>query len=517
MVFGVRSRSIQFARGLESIGVRKGDIVATAFKNEVMAIEAIFACALIGAVSAPLNPRLAAREAQQFIALQNVRVFVGHPALVNFIEGTNVGDAVLYGSAVRSKADVIVHDYESLLAGQSNTPFPPRAGLSDPYMIGMTGGTTGGSKGAMVSHGGCLMEMLSVMSHWNIRPGNKALCSAPIYHAAGLAWACMPILWQAGTVIFPGEASFDPGSFLRTVRNDSVDCLFLVPAMIAPLYEKWNGAPIDTVRSIAMSSAPVPKGLRLKVAEMFPSADKLVCYGMTESYSIAMQQPCDFLSFGEGVGAPAVVARVRIVDDAGSAVAPLTPGNVVTRTLGQSLYYNNDPQNTANTFKPCVGDPEGLDWVFTGDIGQMDLDGKLTLLDRAKDVIITGGENVPSTEVESILMLHPDIFECAVIGLPNDRWGEMVCAVIVSSVEPARRRDLSHELYEACREQLAGFKIPKRFAFIDSLPRNPFGKVLKRELRHLSFEEIYESDSLRSSAEKTGRVESAANANGGLS
>jgi fatty-acyl-CoA synthase len=516
----LRSRSIRLARGLQAIGVGKGDVVATAFRNEVMAIESIFACAMIGAISAPLNPRLAPPEARQFINLQNVRAFIGRSAFANFIEGTEVKHAVFCGATEGCPADVIIHDYEAIQTGHSDSPFPPRAGLDDPYIIVMTGGTTGGPKGATWSHGGGLIDMLSIMSHWNIRPGQKALCSAPIYHGAGLGWACMPIIWQAGTVIFPGETSFDPETFLRTVRDDLVDCLFIVPALIAPLHSKWDGTPIYTVSSIAISSAPVPKGLRIKVAEMFPSAEKLVCYGMTECCSISMQQPRDFLNFGESVGEPAVVARVRIVDDEGRAVAAHTAGNVVTRTLGQSLYYNNDPRNTANTFKPCPDDPEELDWVFTGDIGQMDVDGRITLLDRAKDVIITGGENVPSTEVESVLMLHPEVLECAVIGLPDDRWGEMVCAVLVSSVGPVSRLQLSRELHDACREQLAGFKVPKRFVFVANVPRNAFGKILKRDLRLVAFDEVYDADRIRSPAARDdgGRDAVVLNAkNGGLS
>jgi acyl-coenzyme A synthetase/AMP-(fatty) acid ligase len=196
---------------------------------------------------------------------------------------------------------------------------------------------------------------------------------------------------------------------------------------------------------------------------------------------------------------------VRIVDDEGRAVAPHTPGHVVTRTLGQSLYYNNDPINTANTFKPCADDPEELDWVFTGDIGYMDVDGKITLLDRAKDVIITGGENVPSTEVESILMLHPEVVECAVIGLPDDRWGEMVCAVLVSSAGATSRVQLSRQLHDACRKQLAGFKVPKRFVFVANLPRNAFGKILKRDLRLTAFDEVYDADRLRPVAPRADR------------
>jgi fatty-acyl-CoA synthase len=252
----LRSQSIRLARGLQALGVGKGDVVATAFRNEVMAIESIFACAMIGAVSCPLNPRLAPPEARQFINLQKVRTFIGRSEFASFVDGTAVEHAVLCDGTEDCPANVIGHDYETIQSGQSDTPFPPRARLDDPYVILMTGGTTGGSKGAVLSHGGALMDMLSVMSHWSLRPGQKALCSAPIYHAAGLLWACMPIIWQAGTVIFPGDASFDPDSFLRIVRDESVDCLFLVPALIAPLHSKWDGHPINTVHRDGLGARP---------------------------------------------------------------------------------------------------------------------------------------------------------------------------------------------------------------------------------------------------------------------
>ena len=498
----LRCRSIQLARGLDAMGVREGNVVMTAFRNEVFAIEAIFACAMIGAVVAPLNSRLAPVEARQFIDRQGARTFVGAASFVSFIEGTGI-ERVVIQSSTDGPGKSAMTDYEELLQSQSGVPFPPRASLDSPYMIGMTGGTTGGSKGAVWSHGGVLLDMLSIISHWNIRPGQKALCSAPIYHAAGLGWACLPILWQAGTVVFPEKPSFDPGAILDALKRDGIECLFLVPAMIAPLYRQWDQTPLTNVRSLAVASAPTPKRLRIMLAEMFPAAECLVCYGMTECFSITMQRPSDFVTHGEGVGEPALAARVRIVDDAGDPVPTGVAGQVVARTLGQALSYNNDPANTEATFKPLPGDPEGLEWVHTGDIGVLGADGRVTLVDRAKDVIITGGENVASPEVESVLLLHPEVRECAVFGVSDDRWGEMVCAAVVSA-EGAGRQDLAASLLTQCRDSLAGYKVPKRIVFVEALPRNAFGKVLKRNLRAQRFDEMYDADQLRSGVTSVG-------------
>jgi acyl-CoA synthetase (AMP-forming)/AMP-acid ligase II len=144
-----------------------------------------------------------------------------------------------------------------------------------------------------------------------------------------------------------------------------------------------------------------------------------------------------------------------------------------------------------------VTDSEGLGWVYTGDIGVLFEDGRLTLLDRAKDIIISGGENVASSEVESVIAFHPKVRECAVIGVVDEKWGERVCAVIVSSANEADAKGLAGELYASCRANLGPYKIPKQFVFVDALPRNAFGKVLKRELRARSYEISFDADKLR--------------------
>jgi len=488
------ARASQLARALESLGLSKGDVVATALRNESPAIEAVFACALAGLVVAPLNVRMSSLEAHEFLAKQQARVLICHHGLTNFGNGGTVNHVVVCGAPVSPSSGT---DYESFIAPFSTQPPPPRSTWTDPVMIGMTGGTTGGSKGALVSHVSCLLDILSSISHLGLRPGYKALCTAPVYHLAGLNWACLAVLWQVGTVVFPAMQSFDGKAFLTTVADEAVDCFFLIPAMVGPLYQAWDRQPLRGVKAVALASAPVPRASRVKVAEMFPNAHKVVAYGMTECLSISMQRPEDFVEHGEGVGEPVLTARMRVVDDDGRAIPAGSTGHVVARTFGQAIRYNHNSQATASTFHVLPDDPEELEWVHTGDVGFVDDQGRLTLLDRAKDVIISGGENVPSSEVESVLAQHDGVTECAVIGIADDKWGEVVCAVVVSA-QPDRALDphLAAELHAMCREQLAAFKVPKRFTFVERLPRSAFGKVLKRELRNKTFETWIEASSL---------------------
>ena len=479
-------RASQLARALEALGLSKGDVVATALRNESPAIETVFACAMAGLVIAPLNTRMAPVEAREFLTKQQARVLICRGALADFGLGGSVSHIVLCGAPVGSSGGV---DYESFIAPFSTAPLAPRATWTDAFMIGMTGGTTGGSKGAVVSHVSCLLDVLSSISHLGLRPGFKALCTAPVYHLAGLNWACLAVLWQVGTVVFPAMQSFDPSAFLNTVANEGVDCFFLIPAMVGPLYQAWDGRPLTGVKAIALASAPVPKASRIKLTEMFPQAHKVVAYGMTECLSISIQRPEDFVEHGDGVGRPALSARMRVVDDEGRSLPAGRAGNVVARTLGQALRYNHNAEATTSTFHLLPDDPEELEWVHTGDVGFVDDEGRLTLLDRAKDIIISGGENVASSEVESVLMQHSGVAECAVIGVDDERWGEMVCAVVVSvQTDQARDSFLAAELLAICREQLAAFKVPKRFTFATCLPRSAFGKVLKRDLRNTKFE-----------------------------
>jgi len=482
-------RTAQTARALRALGVGKSDLVGYAFYNEHPSIELVFACGLIGAVAVPLNNRLSPREAGEYLDMHGCKIFLCREDLADIVSESKSVERVIRRKA-GGQPDC---PYETLLAVQSDEPLRPEAYWEDPYMMAMTGGTTAGSKGVMWTHGGSLLDILTVIAHLGVKRNWKTLCIAPTYHAAGLGWAFMPVFWQGGTIFFPPSPSFSPESYLETVIREKIEFVFLVPALVNRLYEVWDGTPIPTVRSLCIASAPVPEPLRRKLREMLPEADLVTGYGMTEVFSVTVQSPDEFLGIPDGVGEPALDSRVRIVDDDGNQLPFGEVGHIVARTLAMGLRYANNPDATKATFKPTsVSDSEGLEWCFTGDVGRMDENGRVTIVDRSKDVIITGGENVASAEVEAVLTRHPGVSELAVVGQPHPIWGEIVTAVVVKAEDAPADEQLAEELLEFGQQHLARYKLPKRIGFVEALPRSSFGKVLKRDLRNVELDAVFD-------------------------
>ncbi|MGQ9367036.1 AMP-binding protein [Azospirillum sp. ST 5-10] len=480
----LRARATRLARALAARGVGKGTPVAYAFFNEPAAVETLFACGMLGAVAMPLNSRLTTAEAHGYLARHGCAVLVangelarlGDPAVqtLRVVRGGGGGEGAL--------------DYEAILAGESAAPLPPAAVMEDPYMMAMTGGTTGGPKAAVWSHGGSMLDILAVALHMEIGRRCTTICLAPTYHAAGLAWGLLPVLWQGGTVIMPPGRSFDAAFVLDTLRSRRVDYMLIVPAMIGALHDAWDGVPLAAPASMCVTSAPTPERQRRRLAAMFPDTHILAGYGMTETFSMTVQTAGEFLEHPLSVGEPSAVTRIRIVDDAGRAVPRGTAGHILGRTLGMALGYHDDEANTRRAFRRIPDDPEGLEWMDTGDIGVQDGDGRLTIVDRAKDIIVTGGENVSSVEVESVIIENAWVRECAVIGLPDERWGERVVAVLATTPAAAADEETARAVHALCRERLSAYKVPKEFVFVDLLPRSLVGKVLKRDLAGMHFE-----------------------------
>ena len=474
----LRRRSTQLAQALKRQGIKKGDLVPYAFYNEHTAIEVLFACCMLGAVAMPINVRLSPVEAHAYISRYDCRVFLGNAALAGLAPDSISSKILSKTEDARSG----VMFYETLLAAESGAPMPPCATWEDPYMMAMTGGTTGLSKAAVWCHGGCMMDTLSVMLHMQVGRNTRFLCLAPTFHAAGLGWGLLPVLWQAGTVTMPPQPSFDPAFVLASINRGLAEYLLIVPAMIDPLYGLWHRNPITSVQSICVTSAPTPVGLRKKLGEMFPEAAIVAGYGMTETFSMTIQSPDEFLSMPNSVGIPSSVTRLRILDEAGREVPRGQPGHIYARTLAMSSGYHEDEANTAKAFVKIKGDTENLDWMATGDIGFLTESGHLTIVDRLKDVIITGGENVGSIEVENVLSELAGLSECAVVGVPDERWGERVVAVLVMKSGGWSGDETISRAKELCKKKLAGYKVPRDFVFMESLPRTSFGKVAKREV-----------------------------------
>ena len=490
------ARINRLGRALIRQGVRRGDIVASMLRNEHALVETVFACARIGAIVAPLNVRLIAGEVAEYVNDHGCRTALADTEFADRFEDTGVEFRISFGDVTPSGWE----DYESLLAVEDPASLPAVTSLDDPYRLVMTGGTTGKSKGVLHSQGGSVITVLADVAEYGIGRGWQTLTILPGYHVAGMEWGMFTIFARAGTVVFPASTSFDPVAYLDEVRTRGIEYLPLVPAVINPLYDAWDGVPLEAPRTVVTTAAPTPLALRRKLAELFPAADIFAAAGLSESLNLATQGPGEFLDQPAAIGEPHLDTRVLILDDDDRSVARGMPGNIAMRNFNTALGYHRNPEAAAVTWRPRQGDPEGLYWCFTGDIGAMDAEGRITLVDRSKDVVKTGGESVPSVEVETTYTGHPHIRDCAAIGVEDERWGEAILLVAVPEADAPDDSELAALLFSWGRGEMSAFKVPKKIAFVDELPRSHFGKVLKRELRDRDFHRVFDAPSGKNSA-----------------
>jgi fatty-acyl-CoA synthase len=488
------ARITRLARGLIGAGIGKGDMVATMFWNEHAIVETIFACARIGAIVAPLNVRLLGSEVTEYVNDHDCRAIVANAEFAGLFAGATPTVRIAKGDIEGWQ------DYEAVIAAQTDTAMPMATCFDEPWRLVSTGGTTGKSKGVLHSHVGTLFTVLADIAEYGIRRFWQTLSVLPAYHVAGMEWGLFTILWRGGTVVFPPTKSFDPVRYLAEVRTRDIEYLPLVPALINPLFNAWDGIPLTGPRTVVTTAAPTSAPLRRKLSEMFPEADILAAAGLSESLNMATQSRGELLEYPESIGMPHVDTRVLILDDHDRPVPRGEPGHIAMRNFNTALGYHRNAEATAATWRLRRNDPEGLEWCFTGDIGVMDGDGRISIVDRSKDVIITGGESVPSVEVETVYAECPDIRDCAAVGVEDTHWGEAILLVAVriapkteaSTDQGPADEDLANDLFLFGRDRLAGFKVPRKIAFVDALPRSHFGKVLKRDLREQSFKRIFD-------------------------
>lgn len=479
----------QLGHALIRLGVRKGDFVASMLRNEHPLVETVFACARIGAIVAPLNVRLIASEVAEYVDDHGCVAVISDAEFTDRFADTSVDLKI---AAAGETIDGWL-DYETMIAAESGAPISAVTSLDDPYRLVMTGGTTGKSKGVLHSQGGSVITVLADVAEYGIGRGWQTLTILPGYHVAGMEWGMFTILARAGTVVFPASASFDPAAYFAEIRKRKIEYLPLVPAVINPLYDSWDREPVLTPRTVITTASPTPLPLRQKLAEMFPEANIFAAAGLSESLNMATQGRGEFLTQPDAIGEPHVDTRVLILDDDDQPVPRGTAGNIAMRNFNTALGYHRNDAAAAATWRPRKDDPEGLHWCFTGDIGIMDDAGRITLVDRSKDVVKTGGESVPSVEVETVYAAHAGVRDCAVIGVEDDRWGEAILLIAVREGATPPDREFAKELFEWGREGLSAFKVPKKIAFMDQLPRSHFGKVLKRELRDMEFPEMFDA------------------------
>ncbi len=443
-----------------------GDRVAVLAANSHRYLELYCAVPAAGRLIVPLNTRHALPEIEYALADSGARVlFTDRPA-------SELGDL----SARVERVVQLGEDYESLVGAGPRAQLG--AGVSEDDVAGLfyTGGTTGAAKGVMATHRNKIADGFHLQSSVRLGEDDTWQIMGPMFHASGTFNILLCIWLGARQVILPG---FEAESALDAMETEGSTITFGVPAMLSALADTQQARPRDVsrLRLLGFGAAPASTALLRRTHAALPHVELVSMYGATEMgpMGTTIEHLERFIDDPRArtAGRPIVGVDLRILDEDGRELPPGEPGEVVVRGPNVMRGYWNKPAQTAEVLR------DG--WYHSGDVGYLDDDACLYLVDRKKDMIISGGENVYSTEVEEILYQHPAVAECAVFGVPDDRWGESVRAAIVlregSEVTPA-------ELEAHCREYLGGYKIPRQIEVRQTpLPRSGAGKILKRELR----------------------------------
>lgn len=468
-------RAARIAGGLKALGVAPGDRVAILSANSDDYMALYLAIPWAGAVIVPLNGRWS--EAENRIAIADSApgiLFVGDD-MADANAGLFVGDGPIRVSLGAARPGW--HTLDALLA-QEPVENAGRGG-DDLFAIFYTGGTTGRSKGVMLSHAGVLANCRAMRATGLLPTGCRALVVPPLFHLAAVATLTMAML-AGGTAVI--ARAFDPVATLDLIADAGVTDALLVPTMIQMMLDApgFDPAKLAGVAKLSYGASPMPEAVLDRIMAAAPHIDFVQAYGMTELSCTATLLGPDYHKGAHraagrhrGAGAPLDIVDLMIADAAGHPLPVGAVGEILVRGPGVMLGYWNQPDLTAEALRGG--------WMHTGDGGRIDDHGILYVVDRMKDMIVSGGENIFSVEVESVLAEHPDVAQVAVIGVPDPRWGERVHAVILprDGVRPS-----GDALARHCRARIADYKCPRSFEFRDEpLPLSAAGKILKADLR----------------------------------
>ena len=467
------ARAEALAGGLRERGVGAGDVVALLSYNCPEFLEVVFAANFLGAIAMPINWRLAAPEVRYILEHSGACALACDEALLEVADEATKG---MESALVRTCLSSSKHSGWIPLAALRATavgPTPLRAAGEDLHRLMYTSGTTGRPKGVMITHANLAWKNLAHIVEFGFTGADLGLACGPLYHVGALDLTTTSLIAVGATTII--HRAFEASEVVGELERSKVTTVWLAPAMVTaimalPGIEQRD---LSSVRLIINGGEKMPIPLIERLQKVFPSAWFADAYGLTETVSGDTFLDRDSLLRKLGsVGHPCLYLELDIWDERGRSVAPGGRGEIVLRGPKVFKGYWRDPDATDAAFAGG--------WFHTGDIGLRDDEGYLFIVDRLKDMIVSGGENIAGSEVERVLYEHDAVLEAAVVGRRDERWGEVPVAFVVlregSSVT-------EEALIEHCRGQLARYKVPKAVCFLDALPRNPSGKVLKRELR----------------------------------
>ncbi len=466
-------RVIALAGGLSEGGIGRGDVVALLSYNCPEFLETIFAANYLGAIAMPINWRLAAPEVRYILEHSGARALACDESLVELANDATQGmETALVRACVSAPPPAGWTTLADLRACPNRAVRVPAA-ADDVHRLMYTSGTTGRPKGVMITHANLTWKNLAHLVEFGFTSSDLGLACGPLYHVGALDLTTTSLIAAGATIII--HRSFDAPRVVDELERSQVTTVWLAPAMVnaimaLPDIERRD---LSSVRLVINGGEKMPIPLIERIQRVFSSAWFADAYGLTETVSgDTFLDRSSIVSKLGSVGRPCLYLELDLWDTAGNSVPAGAHGEIVLRGPKVFKGYWRDPDATLAAFAGG--------WFHTGDIGVRDEDGYLFIVDRLKDMIVSGGENIASSEVERVLYEHDSVIEAAVVGRPDDRWGEVPVAFVVVRDDAAVTPDI---LVQHCRTQLARFKVPREITLLDTLPRNPSGKVLKRELR----------------------------------
>ena len=471
----------KIAGALSNLGIQKGDRFGIIGPNSFRYTELMYAGFWAGAIAVPINHRLAAPEILHILEDAKCKLLALGDDYLSLTDDEQLApwrDKRIAIGATSPDKDVPAMDD---LLNAANPAEPQDPDENDLALMLYTGGTTGRSKGVLLTHRNIFSNGWQVINAMDIVKEDIYLHVAPMFHAADLLATGFTINGCAHSYV----PVFTPTGVLQAIQDYKVTQAMMAPTMIIMILEDptFDDYDISTYRNLFYGSSPMAAEWVEKSIQRFTNAEVQQGYGLTETSPIVTTLDADVhrnavesgdTSILRAAGRPVIGIDLKILDDDGNEVPTGEAGEVCVRGPNVTPGYLNRPEENEKAFKNG--------WFHTGDVGRVDENGFMFLMDRKKDMIVSGGENIYTSEVEAALYKHPDVFECAVIGIPDDKYGEALFAVIVTAPGETLTEDI---IIEHCRELIAGYKVPRQMDFVEELPKSAMSKILKNELRDI--------------------------------
>jgi acyl-CoA synthetase (AMP-forming)/AMP-acid ligase II len=476
----VNRRVNKLAHSLLSLGLEKGDKVAVLLENSIEIVEVYLATAKTGLVIVPINFRLVGPEVEYIVNNSDARALVVHDEFTPCVDGIkrNLADIKPESYIVVGEERDGYREYETFIQGAPESEPQVQVEPGDTWILIYTSGTTGTPKGVVRSHESHIAFYLINAVDFGFNEHDVCLNIMPLCHINSTFFT-FTFTYVGGTAYIHPARSFRAEEILDIVERERITFISLIPthyALILNVSEEARRRDVGSMRKLLCSSAPVSKDMKLAIMDFFPGVELYEAYGSTEAGIVTVLKPEDQLRKLGSIGFESLgTDLIKILDEEGNEVGVGETGELYSR--GPMLFdeYYKLPEKTAGSFRG--------EWFTAGDMAQRDEDGFFEIVDRKDNLIITGGEHVYPSEVEKVLGSHPEVLDAAVIGLPHEKWGEAVTAVVIP--RDPENPPAEEELMAFCRSKMAGFKRPQAIYFIsqEEMPRTGSGKVLHRALR----------------------------------